>query len=124
MTEKEKQLMQVGNISIKLDASSNAKLQAYKCPFVKCSAMFFDYKDLQTHKVLAHGELPTFFKPDKIMNGDNFSSAKLRKLKMYNTKFMINTYVTMLKLYLGGNKKVVKEPKLVKTAKPKSKIRY
>lgn len=101
---------QFGNIKLKIKENKASDIQVYKCPFLSCTESYMNYQDLQSHKVLAHAQLPKFFKTDSLSGG--FSKTKIRKLNMYSTKYVLNTYLTMLKLMLGSGDNI--KPKKVK----------
>jgi hypothetical protein len=88
---------QIGSVILKVDEKSQAPVQVYKCPFLNCPAYFFNYQDLQQHKVLHHGEVPKFFFNDAVGHKP-FSKARLAPQNLYVLKSRINHYKMMLTL--------------------------
>lgn len=108
----ENQIQEYGNITIKVkDIPKDSDMQAYKCPFLSCTAYYFNYQDLQSHKILAHGEMPKFFQKnqDSISSRHGgFSIKKVKRLGFYSTKHTLNTYATMLKILMNNKEEKTK----------------
>lgn len=93
--------VEFGNIKVKME-DSNAEV--YKCSHLKCNAFFLNYQDLQTHKIMTHGDTPKFFL-DKNNNDKlhkHFSRESLRMESTYILKYKINMYKMMLKAFIDN----------------------
>lgn len=107
---KEKQeKREFGNITVKYNTEKGDDFQVYKCPFFKCPEYYHNYRDLQSHKVLSHGELPKFFQKDATQKKGGFSIKKVKRLGFYNTRHTLNTMAAMLKIMMNNPEKEVKK---------------
>ena len=96
---------QYGNVKLIVDEKKGGEIEVYKCPRLNCPEVFLNYQDLQSHKVLTHGLAPKFFKKEGFLDAQGFSMAKVKRLGIYNTKYVFNTYFTMLKLFVSSRHK-------------------
>lgn len=99
-----------GNIQIEMDKGVDKEV--YKCSHLSCDEYFLNYDDLQSHKVLFHGQLPKYFHNNTAINPKigHFSIDKAKKLNFYSTKHVINTHLFILKLMFNNpNKDRVKK---------------
>ncbi len=107
MNEKEELAMEnkkeLGNITIKVNNNADSDMQVYKCPHIKCTEYFIDYNDLQSHKVLGHGDMPAFFNKELNAPSKGFSVTEVKRLSFFTTKYVIGKYATMIKLYTSNN---------------------
>lgn len=87
--------------SIKMDKHIKGDMLVYKCPHHNCPNEYLTYNDVQSHRVLTHGEVPKFFKIPSA-SGEGFHVGKLRRLNNYNNKYAIDKYYMMLKLFVNG----------------------
>lgn len=110
----EEQSQQLGNITLKVKEGQKTQATAFKCKYISCPALFMDYKDLQSHYVLKHGDMPKFLNQQNgIMFEKRFSKKSLGKQNLYITKYKISKMATMLGIFMNANiaKKIKEDEK-------------
>lgn len=90
---------ELGNVTIKVKKGSQPDTKVYKCPYVSCPFYSLKYEDVQSHKVLKHGDIPAFFKTDNATT-KRFSRERMSKINLSNTKYKVNKLFMGLKIYM------------------------
>jgi hypothetical protein len=102
-----------GNKTIKVKGKT--KMKVFKCPYLGCDAFFFTRKELDTHLVLEHGEMPSsFLLSDRNLNNgikkyfDRYelikAHNKIQKAEIKRLMEVVKIYFQKTKEFFGGKK--------------------